>query len=214
MARMIYTLYKNDGSGESKEFDFKPGSTFPDAAVIFNETALKFLKWNKSDDGTSTSYFIGDMIPDIGDYYAIWEAPDPVPYIATDQEIKSIADAIRAKGGTSAALTFPAGFVSAIEAISTGGGGSPTLYVLTQTSSANTGCSVEGHAVNNVATAYFSPNIVEGATITFTTFGDYILETVTGVDSGSTYAFTTVKRGEYTFTMPGESVYCHLFYDD
>lgn len=33
----------------------------------------------------------------------------------------SIADAIRAKGGTSDTLAFPSGFVEAIEAIQTGG---------------------------------------------------------------------------------------------
>lgn len=35
-------------------------------------------------------------------------------------DLTSIANAIRTKGGTSAQLAFPAGFVSAIEAISTG----------------------------------------------------------------------------------------------
>lgn len=37
-----------------------------------------------------------------------------------DNNLTSVADAIRSKGGTSSALTFPAGFVSAINAISTG----------------------------------------------------------------------------------------------
>lgn len=37
-------------------------------------------------------------------------------------DLTSIADAIRAKGGTSAQLAFPAGFVSAVQAISGGGG--------------------------------------------------------------------------------------------
>ena len=40
-----------------------------------------------------------------------------------DISLVSIADAIRAKGGTSDALVFPDGFVSAISAIQTGGGG-------------------------------------------------------------------------------------------
>ena len=40
-----------------------------------------------------------------------------------DTDLTSIANAIRTKGGTSASLAFPAGFVSAIEAISGGGGG-------------------------------------------------------------------------------------------
>lgn len=120
MASMLYTLYKNDGSGESEEFTFEPGAIFPDAAALFNESTLEFIEWNESADGSSTSYSIGDTIPDMGDYYAIWETPDPVPYITTDQELKSIANAIRTKGNTSTQLQFPTGFVSAIEAISTG----------------------------------------------------------------------------------------------
>lgn len=39
-----------------------------------------------------------------------------------DADLTSVANAIRAKGGTSAQLAFPAEFVSAIEAISGGGG--------------------------------------------------------------------------------------------
>lgn len=44
-------------------------------------------------------------------------------YVTTDTELTLIADAIRTKGGTSASLTYPAGFVSAIENIPSGGGG-------------------------------------------------------------------------------------------
>ena len=40
-----------------------------------------------------------------------------------DAALSAVADAIRSKGGTEAALSFPAGFVSAIDAIPTGGGG-------------------------------------------------------------------------------------------
>ena len=40
-----------------------------------------------------------------------------------DNSLASVADAIRSKGGTSNALVFPDGFVSAISAIQTGGGG-------------------------------------------------------------------------------------------
>ena len=39
-------------------------------------------------------------------------------YIVTDTELTSIANAIRTKGGTSASLTYPDGFISAISAIS------------------------------------------------------------------------------------------------
>ena len=43
-----------------------------------------------------------------------------------DSDLTTVADAIRSKGGTSEALAFPAGFVSAIEAIAAGGGGEVT----------------------------------------------------------------------------------------
>lgn len=44
-------------------------------------------------------------------------------YLTTDADLTSVANAIRTKGGTSAQLAFPSGFVSAVEAIPTGGGG-------------------------------------------------------------------------------------------
>lgn len=43
-------------------------------------------------------------------------------YLTTDTELTSIANAIRTKGGTSGQLTYPSGFISAIENIPTGGG--------------------------------------------------------------------------------------------
>lgn len=39
-----------------------------------------------------------------------------------DANLASVANAIRAKGGTSAQMAFPSGFVSAVQAIPTGGG--------------------------------------------------------------------------------------------
>lgn len=44
-------------------------------------------------------------------------------YLTTDTDLTAVADAIRTKGGTSASLAFPSGFVDAIDAIETGGGG-------------------------------------------------------------------------------------------
>ena len=44
-------------------------------------------------------------------------------YITTDTELTSVANAIRTKGGTSESLTYPAGFVAAIQNIPSGGGG-------------------------------------------------------------------------------------------
>lgn len=50
-------------------------------------------------------------------------------YKVTDTELTSIANAIRTKGGTQALLEFPTDFVSAINEISTGGGGGGTPIV-------------------------------------------------------------------------------------
>lgn len=44
-------------------------------------------------------------------------------YVVRDTQLTSVADAIRAKGGTSDPIAFPDGFVSAVNAIPTGGGG-------------------------------------------------------------------------------------------
>lgn len=44
-------------------------------------------------------------------------------YFVEDSSLTAVADAIRAKGGTTEALAFPAGFIAAVESISAGGGG-------------------------------------------------------------------------------------------
>ena len=44
-------------------------------------------------------------------------------YLVTSTELTSVADAIRTKGGTTEQLAFPAGFISAVESIQSGGGG-------------------------------------------------------------------------------------------
>ena len=56
-----------------------------------------------------------------------------------DNSLASVADAIRSKGGTSDALVFPDGFVSAISAIQTGGGAPSQQAKLTITSQDYTG---------------------------------------------------------------------------
>ena len=51
------------------------------------------------------------------EWLGVWadEELPPQKYITNEDELTSIANAIRAKGGTSASLTFPDGFVSPIE---------------------------------------------------------------------------------------------------
>ncbi len=48
-------------------------------------------------------------------------------YFVEDTSLTSVADAIRAKSGTTEVLEFPGGFVSAVEGITAGGGGDTTL---------------------------------------------------------------------------------------
>ena len=45
-------------------------------------------------------------------------------YRVTGAQLTAVADAIRAKGGTGAPLTFPAGFIGAIGSLAAGGGNS------------------------------------------------------------------------------------------
>ena len=49
-------------------------------------------------------------------------------YLTTDTELTALANAIRAKGGTSGTLSYPNGFVSAIGDIQTGGGGNDVIF--------------------------------------------------------------------------------------
>lgn len=53
-------------------------------------------------------------------------------YKVTDTELTSIADAIRTRGGTSAQLEFPTGFVSAVNAIPSGGSDFPYASVVSE----------------------------------------------------------------------------------
>lgn len=54
-------------------------------------------------------------------------------YIASDTDLTAVANAIRAKSGGSSQLAFPAGFVSEIQAIPSGGGGMvPPVNALAQ----------------------------------------------------------------------------------
>lgn len=130
-------------------------------------------------------------------------------YLTNTTELTAVADAIRGKTGDEGDLIFPNGFVNAIEGISSG---SSNLYILTQSPYQNTNVttpSSSGYVIPMVA--YQVP---AGDTITFYTYGDYILDTITGVTTSSNIPYTTVQRGTYTFTMPNESVHCKLYYDD
>ena len=69
-------------------------------------------------------------------------------YLTNDTDLKVVADAIRAKAGSTAQLSFPNGFVTAVNEIQTGGGGGGTCTV-TLTCEAS-----------DSKLAYFSPDCV------------------------------------------------------
>lgn len=78
-----------------------------------------------------------------------------------DAGLTSVADAIRTKGGTTADLAFPDGFVSAVNAISTG--------VNVQKASGRVTTSTKGLATINCG---FKPDLVVFFVSTYTSSGD------------------------------------------
>lgn len=68
-------------------------------------------------------------------------------YLTNTTDLTAVANAIRAKGGTSAPLVYPSGFVSAIQAISAASGGGTCTVTLT--------CEAK-----DTDLAYFSPDHV------------------------------------------------------
>lgn len=117
-------------------------------------------------------------------------------YIVQGSDLSSVASAIRTKGGTSTQLAFPAEFVSAIDAIPTGGGGTNGLVDVAFNYSGLYSGTVSNNVISNYAASvankgyvfrFKSPvSIVSGDTIKIT-FSDKT--TMSG--SYSDFAFIT-----------------------
>ena len=129
-----------------------------------------------------------------------------------DSDLASVAAAIRTKGGTSASLAFPGGFVSAIQAISGGGGSSaasgtftPTERVLTVTF--DTGLST----VNNVLILPTSETPLKSNGRTVYYFFGSKNTFIKGIRGGSNSAGSgtlapQVSTSDYFFTQSGTEV--------
>lgn len=91
-----------------------------------------------------------------------------------DSDLTSVANAIRTKGGTSAQLAFPAGFVSAIAAIPSGGSGitiSPMDYNVSITNGRSGTVNVTRVLYNSTTLlSALGGNITAGSTSTFSDF--------------------------------------------
>ena len=114
----ISLVYRSDGTAEIV------------ATLSYIESESQFY-WQPSNEKYKTLIF--DTAP-TGELLA-WlqknaDEQSDLEYLTRKSELTSVADAIRAKGGTSAQLVYPAGFVSAIQAIQTGV--TPQLVVTTR----------------------------------------------------------------------------------
>ena len=112
-----------------------------------------------------------------------------------DLDLTSVAKAIRSKGGTSEVLAFPAGFVSAIEAIEAGSA-SLKLIINIESGSAVT-CSNPATGVSYNATSVNGETVFNGVSL-----GTWNL---TATKNGKT-ATKTIEITNPEFTMVYESI--------
>ena len=122
MAGAQIPFYLNDGSTTSATYS-STNSSYPTIDYFgWSRDGYNFLYWNTASDGSGTTYYAGGPLnKNLGEapIYAIWEAVAPITeyYKVSSADLTSVADAIRAKSGTSEPLIYPDGFVSAIENI-------------------------------------------------------------------------------------------------
>lgn len=123
-----------------------------------------------------------------------------------NSDLTTVANAIRTKGGTSASLAFPSGFVSAIQAIPTGGG-SATIAKATATATLTSAASsisftgLSGNptsfAVTSAANIATSTNGVTMVTFDGTTLNGQTMTTQVTADTGFTKSYS---NGTLTIT--------------
>lgn len=112
----------------------------------------------------------------------------PIDYLVTDTELSGIADAIRAKGGASASISFPNGFTTAIAAIPTG----ITPTGTKQISITQNGTVTED--VANYANAEIAVNVSGGGGATTVSFDDNCMfagEYISYIDGNGDYQHAT-----------------------
>lgn len=171
-------------------------------------TGYTFQAWNTAADGSGVTRYPGNTTNSYT-WYAIWEQLPAVTYTTTSTELTTVADAIRAKGGTSAALEWPSGFAQAIADIPSGGGGG-TYIEMNQQDYSYHGLIFNSQwsllPTRTMADAGESI-VIEGQQ------ADWIVDSIVGVNSGTSIPFTTSGR-QFTFTMPNESVSISWYYND
>ena len=81
-------------------------------------------------------------------------------YLSNTEEFTSVAEAIRTKGGTTAQLAWPAGFVQAVDAIQTGGGDYEFLSKATHIEFANINSFGAENVVLNLPNVHWMDNMI------------------------------------------------------
>lgn len=129
--------------------------------------------------------------------------------LVTESYLEDIADSIRAKNGSSDTYT-PAEMAIAIADIPSGGG-SDEVYVFCElVPYTNTNVSLN----NNWVPPRVAYNVPSNAQVVLYSYSDYVLDSLVGETSGEAVSYVTHQRGQYSFTMPNESVSATFYYDD
>lgn len=140
-----------------------------------------------------------------------------------DSDLASVANAIRTKGGTSASLAFPQGFVDAVDAIQTGGGGIENALLDGSVSGAYTNSeitSLRAQAFNGVTglTSISLPNVTSvGANAFFNCTNIETLNlpklanasffyTFSGIQKLATIALPSFNNGLGAFAFSGDTL--------
>ena len=115
-------------------------------------------------------------------------------YVVSDTSLGSVADAIRTKGGTSAPLTYPQGFIDAIDAIS-GGGDEP----VPDDGKTRIFIHITEDTPDNRLTFYlrFTASVANNTTVDW---GDGTTETL-GSTTAKNYSHKYAKGGDYVITL-------------
>ena len=129
-------------------------------------------------------------------------------YKVTDTELTSVANAIRTKGSTSEGLSFPDGFVSAVQNIPTGG--SPTLITKSITANGTYNASSDSaDGYSSVTVAVQMPPYVTG-TFTGTTSEKGGIKTISVDYSGNGYPIAIQIFPNVGSYKSGSSAYTSL----
>lgn len=143
-------------------------------------------------------------------------------YMASEEELRSIADAIRERGGTEVNLVFPADFVSAIEAI--GDPFDPLAKAVTITganqsvigpSSSSTPGTARASVMLNPAYVYIfiferasiTAAITSSTTVSFKTYVHDGTEWTTASNNATSWATATLDGNRLDFTITASRGY-------